>query len=384
MSRDQKRQARGLVELFLDERLRNANEPPGVREAVIDKVADNLETIQTRCGEQIGQLRSPSSTRIPDAYFNDEEETENALQQAGAGIRTALATEGLLAGDARAQESTYSRVLAPSARWATLAEASRVPRPSTRHPKLLWSLTPVAWHEKEGAWPPPDAIALQTTGQLSSGDVQPVSVTERPFNDWVQLAMFEHQRTFATRYPEAPRRQVIIATGLEVTDGPPPVDSFPLSEHRPNLWVARHDRLDPGRTDVVAAAMLDDFQGPLAAMVSYRGQLGAPRHHRGAGLHPFALSPRKEIAAYLRLRPEQPAVRHYLVDDQGPALVGRLWRGFLIHDGHYTPLEPAVHGADLIIRPDLYQRVSDAVGIERLRTGISVHHYEGDENDLDD
>jgi len=57
------------------------------------------------------------------------------------------------------------------------------------------------------------------------------------------------------------------------------------------------------------------------------------------------------VIAFLGLRPEMPALRHVLIDDEGPALVGRLWRGFLIHDGNYSPLEPAVHGADLILRP---------------------------------
>lgn len=387
MSRDaEERQAEGLVDMFLDERLRNAKEPPGVREAVSQKLADHIETIKERCGEQIGQLRSLSSTRIPDAYFSDEEEAENALQTTAAGIRTARAVEGFIAGDARAQEATYAPSLAPSARWATLAEASRVPRPATRSQALDWSLTPIPWHEKEDVWPPQGATELETTRQLTGADAEPVQVSEKPFSGWVQLGMFERQSTFATTYPEVPGRQVIITTGLEVADGPVPSETLPLFEQQPHLWLARYDRLDPGLDGEAAGTFLEDFQGPLTAMVTYRGQIGAPSRERGAGLDPFTLAPRIELAAYLDLRPEQPAVRHCLIDDQGPAIVGRLWHGFLIHDGHYTPLEPAVHGADLIIRPDLYERLEDAIGRNRIKSGITVRHYERDSRsgDLDD
>lgn len=118
-------------------------------------------------------------------------------------------------------------------------------------------------------------------------------------------------------------------------------------------------------------------------MINYRGQLGAPYQGRGAGLHPFTLVPRLELVAFLGLRPEQPAVRHCLVDDQGLALVGRLWRGFLIHDGNYSPLEPAIHGADIIIRPDLYDRFEDVVGKDSIKSGMAVRYYERDA-DTDD
>ena len=58
-------QAEGLVHLFLEERLADANEPPGVREAVIQSLIDQVETIKHRSSEQIGQLRSPSSQEHP-------------------------------------------------------------------------------------------------------------------------------------------------------------------------------------------------------------------------------------------------------------------------------------------------------------------------------
>jgi hypothetical protein len=50
----------------------------------------------------------------------------------------------------------------------------------------------------------------------------------------------------------------------------------------------------------------------------------------------------------------------------GAALVGRVWRGFLIHDGNYSPLEPAVHAADLVLRPDLYDNLEPIISQDRL------------------
>ena len=113
-------------------------------------------------------------------------------------------------------------------------------------------------------------------------------------------------------------------------------------------------------------------QGPLVARANYEGQPGAPHRYRGIGLHHVSLVSQVEVVALLALRPEVPPLRHILVDDNGPALVGRQWRGFLIHAGDYRPLEPAVHGADLLLRPDLYDTLEGAVGTARLALGTAV------------
>jgi hypothetical protein len=376
-------QVEGLVRFYLDERLAAANEPPGVREAVIQNLEDRIETIKRRSSEQIGQLRSPSSQRIPDAYFNDEEEIENAIQLAAAGIRAAGARTGFLTGDARRSEAAYAFTLAPSARWALLEESSRVPRPATRHHLLARSLTPIPWQDDEAAWPPPTAVELEGTRHLTGQDAGPIRVAERPFNDWVQIGMFERQATLASTYPKQPSRQLFITTGLEVTEAPISIDSLPVGTNSPNIWLAPYDHLLPGVDPASAAEMLEDLQGPLTTMANYRGQRSAPHRDRGVGLHPFTLVPRLELVAFLDLRSESPTVRHCLVDGHGPALLGRNWRGFLIHDGSYTPLVPAVQGTDLIIRPDLYERLENALDRNRIQFGITVRHFEGEDNDME-
>lgn len=377
-------QAEGLVHLFLEERLADANEPPGVREAVIQTLVDQVETMKQRSSEQIGQLRSPSSQRIPDAYFNDEEELENALQHATAGIRAARARVGFLTGDARRFEAGYAVPLTPSARWALLEESSRVPRPATRHHLLARSLTPIPWQDNEDEWPPPTAVALERTRRLTGQDAEPVRVAEKPYNDWVQLGMLERQATFASTHPEQPNRQLLISSGLEISDDSVSIDSMPIGSKPPNIWLTNHDHILTGIDQASAAEILEDLHGPLSAMANYEGQRTAPHRGRGVGLHPFTVVPRVEVVAFLDLRPESPPVRHCLVDDQGPALVGRNWRGFLIHDGSYTPLTPAVHGTDLIIRSDLYECLEGALGKNRIQSAITVRHFEGEDDDMED
>lgn len=366
--------AEGLVSMFLDERLEDANEPPGLREAVIDRVARRIDDFGKRGREQIDHLRSPSSRRIPDAYLADEETIENELQTGAAGIRSARALEGVLSDDPRRFEYHLARRLASNALWALRSEASRVPRPPTRSAALDWSLTPIPWLEKDSEWPPADAVALGEVRQLTGANAEPVRVGDEPYVGWVQLGMFERQGTLATHYPDVPARQLLIATGLEACDGPPPADSMPLSGAPPSAWAVTHDRLVARLDAEHARTKLATTCGPLAAIIDYEPQSGAPARSRGAGLYSFPLVPRLEVIALLGLRPEAPALRHALVDDNGLALVGRLWRGFLIHDGNYNPLEPAVHGADLLLRPDLYETLESTVGKDRLIFGLTVSH----------
>jgi hypothetical protein len=157
-----------------------------------------------------------------------------------------------------------------------------------------------------------------------------------------------------------------------------------LSEARPTAWLRGPDPVDAQLDRGEAGIVLATTQGPLAALIDYALELGAPHRLRGAGLPQFALAPRLEVSVFLGLRPEKPSVRHVLVDDDGPALVGRIWRGFLIHDGGYTPLIPGVEGGDLIVRPDLYERLQSGVDGERMKYGVMVTHREQEDPDDSD
>ena len=188
--------------------------------------------------------------------------------------------------------------------------------------------------------------------------------------------MIERQKTLATSHPKVPAWQIFIATGLEGCDGSPPANSVPLSSGPPDLWAVTYEEFAPSVDTDYARAVLATARGPLTAVVNFESQPGAPARDRGAGLPQFTLIPQLEVVSLLGLRPETPALRHVLIDDNGPALVGRQWRRFLVHDGNYLPLEPAVCGADLLLRPDLYKILENAVGTDRLFVGLAVRHSE--------
>lgn len=369
--------AKKLVSMFLGDRLEDANEPPGLRRAVTERVAVRADSIRKRSQAQVDQLRSPSSKRLPDAYVADEENLENELQTGGAGIRTARALEGVIS-EPREFERGLARDLAPNAKWTLRSGASRVPRPSTRPSQLDWSLPPIPWIDSKTEWPPPGAAALDGVRQFTGTEGQPVRVTEAPYAGWVQLGMVERQETFASSHPTIPARRLIIEAGLIAHDGPTPTKTVPLSRGARDLWAEPepYDRLAPDVDGEHARRVLAAAEGPLAALVDYGDHAGAPHRYRGIGLQRFTLVPRVEVIAVLDLQPETPALRHVLVDDHGPALVGRQWHGFLQHAGDYYPLEPAIHGADLLLRPDLFDILENTVGTNRLALSLLVKHSE--------
>lgn len=123
-------------------------------------------------------------------------------------------------------------------------------------------------------------------------------------------------------------------------------------EHDP--WAVPYDRLLRGPRRGHRRARPEQYPRAAGGHCLLQRSERRPNRDRGAGLQPFPpLVPRLEIVALLGLRPEVPAVRHFFcpIDSQGPALAGRLWRGFLIHDGNHSALEPAVHGALIIRNP---------------------------------
>lgn len=367
--------AERLVNMFLGDRLEDANEPPGLRRAVTERVAVKADSVRERSQAQVNQLRSPSSKRMPDAYLADEENLENELQTGGAGIRTARALEGVVS-EPREFERGLARGLSPYAQWTVRSEASRVPRPSTRPSLLHWSLQPIPWTQKETEWPPPGAEALKGLRQFTGVEGQPVRVTEAPYAGWLQLGMIERQETFASSHPNIPARNVFIATGLIAHDGPAPTDSVPLLSGARDVWAEPCERLAPSVDSERARMALGAAEGPLAALVNYEDHAGAPHRYRGIGLQRFTLVPQVEVIALLHLQPEVPALRHVLVDDHGPALVGRQWHGFLIHAGDYYPVEPSIQGADLLLRPDLFETLENAVGADRLALSVMANHSE--------
>ncbi|MFB6628128.1 hypothetical protein ACFCWD_35345 [Streptomyces sp. NPDC056374] len=384
---DSQEAATEIVDEYLAARLASAGSPAGLRETVIDLVAEAFpQHMTTLMGQQLDSLAHPSRTQWPDTYLADESVTEDALQQAAAGLRAALAGAGHMSGKAQTFERNAAARLRDDPRAALRAELARVPRPVTRPKVLQWSLDPAPWFidspRESAAWPPPGLRSVADQRHLANGATALPRVDGGPYEGWVQIGLAESQRTPARRYPDQPARQIQIFVGLEASGSDAPGDSLPLSQARWELWTRPLRHLAP--TDAGAAAEhIGTTDQPLVALTNASSSplVDAPLPSHGLGLPRYVLAPAAPVVALLGLQPTAGIHGFSLSDASGEALIGRQWRGHLVHDGNYKPLLPAVEGADLLLRPDLFARLHDTVGAARCRVGISVIHMPADDTD---
>jgi hypothetical protein len=388
---DPQRYATHLVEDYLGDRLDAAGNLAGLRETVIDLVADAFpDHIETLMGAQLNLLTNGHRSQLPDAYLADHSAAEDALQRAAAGLRAALAQAGHL-GDPQTFERHAAARLRDDPRAALRAELARVPRPLTRPAALMCSLDPAPWfsenQQADKPWPTPGFASVTGLRFLPGGAAALARVDDGPHASWVQIGLFERQRTPARRYPDRPARQLQIIVGLEALDSDPPPGTLPVSQAPRQLWTHPWRRLGLSFPQAESAAVhisaADQALMALTAAGS-TSMVDAPRRRSGLGLPPYVLSPAASVVAALDLEPTNGICGFSLSDTAGEALVCRQWHGHLVHDGNYEPLLPVVAGADLLIRPDLFARLRDMIGASRCQAGVSVHHTSADHDTRDD
>ncbi|MFF5675745.1 hypothetical protein ACFY8S_37615 [Streptomyces hygroscopicus] len=377
-----------LVDHYLGDRLDAAGSPAGLRETVIDLVIDALPDVETLMGTQLELLTNGRRSQLPDAYLADQAAAEDSLQRAAAGLRAALAQAGHL-GNAQNFERGAAARLRDDPRATLRAELARIPRPLTRPEALVWSLDPAPWfsdsHQADKPWPPSGFASIAGLRSLPGKAMALARVSEGPHEGWVQIGLFERQRTPARRYPDQPARQLQIAVGLEALDDDPPPGTLPASRAPWQLWTNPWRRLGLGLTTESAAKHISTTGGALTALTD-AGATGLidmprPRTLSGLGLPLYVLAPAASVVAALGLEPTNGICGFSLSDAAGEALICRQWHGHLVHDGNYEPLLPAVAGADLLIRPDLFAQLHDTIGAARCRAGVNVHPVSADEDD---
>ncbi|MFJ4648311.1 hypothetical protein ACIP6Q_32965, partial [Streptomyces bobili] len=174
--KDPRRYATHLVDHYLGARIDATGPAPGLREAVIDIVAAAIPGhLEPLMRTQLDLLTHPSSNQFPDAYLANRATTEDALQKAAAGLRTALAQAGHLV-NAQAFEGGTAARLRDDSRPALRGELARIPRPLTRPGALDWSLNPAPWfsdsHQEQRPWPPlgPWVLVVVATPQFRGCD----------------------------------------------------------------------------------------------------------------------------------------------------------------------------------------------------------------------
>lgn len=371
--------AADLVDELLADRIASAGHLPGLHEATVDLLARALRTdaVNDLMRAQLRQLRHTTSSALPDAYLAVDGATEDALQRAAAGIRSARARAGHLTDqtDAVTLERQLTRSLSDDPRLALRAETARVPRPATRPRALRWSVPPVPWdsdRDDHDEWPPPGLNPDELKGVLG-GSSECALVERGPHEGWAQIGLIERQSTPARRYPQRPARAVTIAVGLELARRSRPTSTLPFGSS-PRWLVAPHpQRLnESGEPNPAATRSVLTRDQPLVGLVDTGTGV------TGLGEPQDLLAPMPSLVDALELEPTARVCGLCLDDRHGPAVVGRTWRGHPTHDGNYQPTFPAVQGADLLLRADLLVRLRDTVGDERLRTGIMVSHRQGE------
>lgn len=340
-----------IVDHYLKSRLAAARGPVGLRRTVIDLVTEALpQHVDALIGQQLGLMTHPSRTQVPNAYLADQNTVEDALQQAAAGLRAAFAQAGHMGGKAQAFERNAAARLGDNPRAALRAELARVPRPLTRPQVLEWSLDPAPWFKESprepGVWPSAGLDSVAGQRQLPDGVMTLPRVSSGPHEGWVQIGFAESQLTPARRYPDEPARHVQIIVGLEADGHDVPAGSLPVAQASWQLWTRPLRYLAPHLADTDAAAKhISVIDQPLVALTdaSTTTLVDAPLHP-GPGLPHYVLAPAVSVIAVLGLEPTEGICGFSLSDGQGEALIGRQWRGHLVHDGNYTPLLPAIEG----------------------------------------
>lgn len=389
--RDPRAYATFLVDHYLGARLDAADNPPGLRETVVDLVAEAIpQHVERLVSAQLDLLGNPGSRLLPDAYLADQAATEDGLQQAAAGLRAALAQTGRIL-DALNFERGAAARLRDDPQAALRAELARVPRPQTRPRALEWSLDPVPWlsdsHHEEKPWPPEGLAQVSELRALPDGPSAFSRIKDGPHADWVQIGIVEQHHTPARSYPNQPSRKVLLIIGLEAVGDDPPSDTLPMSTGTWQVWVHPWRRLVAGpRQPHMAAEYIGAKDQPVVALTDAgtTGLVDTGRRVAGLGLPPYVLAPTVSLVAALDLEPTGGVCGFSLSDVTGEAVTCRQWRGHLVHDGNYEPLVPAIAGADLLIRPDLFTRLVDVIGPARCRAGVSVHHMSATEDDAFD
>ncbi|MGX1886584.1 hypothetical protein [Streptomyces sp. NPDC055287] len=204
-------------------------------------------------------------------------------------------------------------------------------------------------------------------------------VPNGPHTGWVQIGLIERQHTPARRYPKEPARQIQIVVGMEASAADAPAGSLPVCRAPWQLWTRplRHRAMAASFVGVKAAGQLImATDQPLVALTdaSNTSLVDAPLPSQGLGLPHYVLAPTAPVVALLGLEPTAGICGFSLSDARGEALIGRQWHGHLVHDGNYKPLLPAIEGADLLIRPDLFTLLHNTISAARCRVGLSAFH----------
>jgi hypothetical protein len=320
----------------------------------------NGEDYKQRLSSQLESLCSRAEFRWPDAFIAPYEATEEVLQRLGGMARMACAQEGEIIQDPIEWEGKLAKVLMGKPQLLLAFESTRVPRPNYPLPPRHYD--PI-WRELEskalGNSTISGILAAVKEDHYLAGTtfLEPLSsipvCTDPRYNGWRVIAVYETSVSspnemswpvkdlkIVDRFATIEQRQVGDPNGLTM----PPFGKGDFDSWTITSTLGRLPRLT--RT------------GPLICIDS--SSIHATDGGKGLGYASYPLNLSFDLVNILDLKPGKQLFELDGQDDR-VAVVSRNWRAcYVVSD--YEMDWPILCGTDILIRPDLLDRISQMFG----------------------
>jgi hypothetical protein len=286
-------------------------------ETIMQSSEDHKQRIKDRWETRMSRVR----TTYPSARFHgwEDELFQDALNDVATGLERYLYARG------EWDDNIWPRLLSwllPDAQIPVRHAFSRRVRPS---------------------WPLP--------AELAPGVGAVPTVPDGDLSGWVRLAFFEtHLDVGDSTFNEIRTKfEVFAGVVLAETVAPLPAKALPFTGPERAAWLRPFAMTMP----------LEDFAGPCASLEAFG--------HTFAFHMLFAVSPR--LLASLELRPRTELGPLDLFDQAGQlAAAGRWWSSRPLGDHGFADENPRLFGAALLMRPDVFERIKAATGLEAFES----------------
>jgi hypothetical protein len=308
----------------------------GVQRALF--VALDDEDRRERRQFQLRELTSPSNRREPDAFILLPEIVETSLQEVASEGRALRAQGGQIVPNAAEWEDHLADLILNDVSLPLAVEGVREPRPSV-------AFDPDSPSRGSRVLAP--SRAPRASGGRHDGWVVIASAERR-----IDPGRWDRMTEIVT--------QSFHALELRTKRGSAGIESPPYGAGDARMWFNGLPLRRPVRRRLPNGPLVGiDFDGPLTIDAS-----------SGLGLGSLVLVPSPHLIDWARSRPAPGALLTHL-DEQGDVFRMRVWRCNYTN-GDYELARPLWSGSQLLVRPDVFQRLCD-VGLKRLVWREFVH-----------
>lgn len=285
----------------------------GLRAKTCFDLALQSEDLKSGMERSLRRLRRNRKDRHAGLWLPLDEEIERCLQVTGAGIRTALAEDGIIDPET---ELFVARSLLGAIDSGVRSCLSRTIRPST----------------------------LIRPAEATPGSTQtaPMVIASGEFRNWVVLAQIETEVIVGDEYDRPVQTRLQLWSGL-ISGTWQENSGLPLGQAYSDIWRSTGWR---------QAERPQSFAGPLAGLEMLRDPFGR--------LQILAPHPVWMVLGELDSGPMEDGLTFFNSEGE-PALVSRNWsQGFIADD--FEDREPKLKGVVLLARVDLYEKLVTFLG----------------------